>query len=62
MELQQVIDALRTHLPAVMRWSGSVARRMRGFNIAIGGKSSGKLESKIITGLISTKLTKLPPA
>ncbi len=49
MELQQLIDALRTHLPGVMRWSGSVARRMRGFNIAIGGKSSGNANTDALT-------------
>lgn len=49
MELQPVIDALRTHLPAVMRWSGSVAKRMRGFNIAIGGKSSGNANTDALT-------------
>lgn len=49
MELQPLIDALSTHLPAVMRWSGSVARRMRGFNIALEGKSTGNATTDALT-------------
>lgn len=50
MELRQLTDALTTHLPGVVRWAGSVAKRMRGFNIAIyGEKQSGSSNTDALT-------------
>lgn len=49
MDLHALTDALKTHLPAVMRWGGGVARRMRGFNIALTGKHSGSSATDALT-------------
>lgn len=44
-----LIPSLRTHLPGPMRWAGSVARRMRNFNIALEGKHSGSSNTDALT-------------
>lgn len=44
-----VIQALRTALPPVVRWSGAVARRMRQFNIAVEGKDTGNANTDALT-------------
>ncbi len=49
MNLNNLIDSLTTHLPPVMRWAGSVARRMRNFNIALEGKHSGSSNTDALT-------------
>src|SRR5215813_5279865 len=49
MNLDKLIDSLATHLPAAMRWGGSVARRMRNFNIALEGKHSGSSSTDALT-------------
>src|SRR5215475_8809830 len=49
MNLNQLIDSLATHLPPAMRWAGSVARRMRNFNIALEGKHSGSASTDALT-------------
>lgn len=49
MDLNRLIDALGTQLPPVMRWAGSVARRMRHFNIALEGKHSGSSNTDALT-------------
>ncbi len=49
MEVQPIIDALNVHLPAVMRWGGAVARRMRSFNIALDSKHSGSSNTDALT-------------
>ncbi len=49
MELKEITDALSAHLPEVMRWAGAVARRLRGFNIALDGKSSGSSNTDALT-------------
>jgi 3'(2'), 5'-bisphosphate nucleotidase len=49
MNLHNLIDALATQLPPVMRWAGSVARRMRNFNIALEGKHSGSASTDALT-------------
>src|SRR5262245_2464767 len=49
MNLNDLIDSLATHLPPVMRWAGSVARRMRDFNIALEGKRSGSSSTDALT-------------
>ncbi len=49
MNLNKLIDSLATHLPPAMRWAGSVARRMRHFNIALEGKHSGSSNTDALT-------------
>lgn len=36
-------------MPAVMRWAGAVARRLRGFNIGLTGKTSGSALTDALT-------------
>ncbi len=47
--LNQIIDALSTSLPPIMRWCGAVAKRLRQFNIAVEGKSSGNSNTDALT-------------
>ena len=47
--LDQIIIALANALPPVMRWSGAVAKRLRQFNIAVEGKSSGNSNTDALT-------------
>ena len=49
MELKNLTDALSTQLPEVCRWAGAVARRLRYFNIALSGKSSGSSNTDALT-------------
>ncbi len=49
MDLNKLIDSLASHLPPAMRWAGSVARRMRNFNIALEGKHSGSSNTDALT-------------
>lgn len=49
MNLDTLLAALETHLPAVMRWGGAVAKRMRSFNIALEGKHSGSSNTDALT-------------
>lgn len=49
MSPDSVIAALRTTLPPVMRWAGAIARRMRQYNIAVDGKSSGNANTDALT-------------
>jgi 3'(2'), 5'-bisphosphate nucleotidase len=44
-----VVTALSVQMPAVLRWSGAVARRLRQFNIALEGKSSGSASTDALT-------------
>lgn len=44
-----LITALSTHLPPVLRWAGSVARRLRGHNISLSGKTSGSEATDALT-------------
>ncbi|MFO0919538.1 MAG: inositol monophosphatase family protein [Planctomycetaceae bacterium] len=44
-----VITALSVHLPEVMRWAGALARRMRQYNIGLGGKTSGSALTDALT-------------
>ncbi len=44
-----VITALSVHMPAVMRWAGALARRMRQYNIGLGGKTSGSALTDALT-------------
>lgn len=49
MHLPDVINALMTHMPPVLRWCGAVAKRLRQFNIALDGKSSGSALTDALT-------------
>lgn len=44
-----VSTALSIQMPAVLRWAGAVARRLRSFNIALEGKKSGSAASDALT-------------
>jgi len=44
-----VIEALRRDTPDLVRWSGAVAKKLRTFNIAIDGKSSGSVFTDALT-------------
>lgn len=49
MELTQITDALSAHLPSILRWSGAVAKRLRQFNVAVEGKTSGSANTDALT-------------
>jgi len=49
MELKELTDAFSEHLPEVVRWSGAIARRLRNYDIAVGGKSSGSSNTDALT-------------
>jgi len=49
MELEPIIDALAKHLPAVIRWAGAVAKRLRYFDITLEGKTSGSASTDALT-------------
>lgn len=49
MHLPDLTNALMTHMPPVLRWCGAVAMRLRQFNIALGGKSSGSALTDALT-------------
>jgi 3'(2'), 5'-bisphosphate nucleotidase len=44
-----VINASMVHLPQVLRWSGAIAKRLRGYNIGLTGKSSGSALTDALT-------------
>ena len=41
MTLGDLTSALSREMPEVLRWGGALARRIRGFNISLPGKTSG---------------------
>jgi 3'(2'), 5'-bisphosphate nucleotidase len=47
--LSELIDALRLHTPGLLRWAGAIARRLRQFNVALEGKSSGNANTDALT-------------
>lgn len=47
--IDDVIEALNTAAPDLLRWSGAVARKLREFNIALDGKSSGNANTDALT-------------
>lgn len=49
MNPEPVIAALQHSLPSVVRWCGAVARRLRQFNISVGGKASGNANTDALT-------------
>ena len=48
-DLAVLTQALDRHLPPVLRWGGSIARRMRQYNIALEGKHSGSSNTDALT-------------
>ncbi len=44
-----MIAALQAALPPVVRWCGAVAKRLRHFDISVGGKSSGNANTDALT-------------
>lgn len=49
MYLKNLTTALSIHLPDAMRWGGALARRLRHFDIALTGKSSGSSNTDALT-------------
>jgi 3'(2'), 5'-bisphosphate nucleotidase len=49
MQLKTLTDALALHMPDVVRWGGAIARRLRQYNIAVTGKSSGSANTDALT-------------
>lgn len=45
----ELIAALAQSMPPVMRWAGAVARQLRQYDIAVGGKSSGFSNTDALT-------------
>jgi len=48
-DLDVIVSELARVLPPVLRWSGAVAKRLRQFNIAVEGKSSGNSNTDALT-------------
>ena len=46
---EAVIGELSRVMPPVMRWAGALARTLRGFDIALEGKSSGSASTDALT-------------
>ena len=49
MDVNALTAALSRHMPAVLRWSGAVARELRKHNIAVSGKNSGSAATDALT-------------
>lgn len=49
MQRDELIAALSTEMPAVLRWCGAVAKRLRQFNISVSGKTSGSSNTDALT-------------
>ena len=49
MELKPLTDALTAHGPDIVRWCGAIAKRLRQFNIALDGKTSGNANTDALT-------------
>ena len=48
-ELSEITRALSDHCPDILRWCGAIARKLRQFNVAIDGKSSGSSNTDALT-------------
>lgn len=48
-DLQDLTNALSLHMPSVLRWCGAAAKRLRQFDIAVDGKTSGSANSDALT-------------
>jgi 3'(2'), 5'-bisphosphate nucleotidase len=44
-----VITSLSVHMPAVLRWAGAIARRLRNYDIGLEGKNSGSAATDALT-------------
>lgn len=44
-----VVTALSVHMPPILRWAGAIAKRMRQYNIGLGGKTSGSALTDALT-------------
>lgn len=44
-----IAAALSQHMPAALRWAGAIARRLRGYNIGLTGKTSGSALTDALT-------------
>lgn len=49
LSVENVIEALMQDTPDLVRWSGAVAKKLRTFNIALEGKSSGNANTDALT-------------
>jgi 3'(2'), 5'-bisphosphate nucleotidase len=49
MDVNALTAALSRHMPAVLRWSGALARQLRQHNIAVSGKNSGNAATDALT-------------
>jgi len=49
LELEPIVSGLRQHLPPIVRWAGEISRRLRHFDIALDGKSSGSSNTDALT-------------
>jgi 3'(2'), 5'-bisphosphate nucleotidase len=49
MKRDELIEALSTQMPPVLRWCGAVARRLRQYDIGLGGKTSGSANTDALT-------------
>jgi len=47
--LNEIIAVLADCLPPVMRWGGAIAKRLRHFDISVGGKESGNANTDALT-------------
>ena len=48
-ERERLIAALARELPPLVRWGGRLARRLREYDIALGGKASGRADTDALT-------------
>jgi Inositol monophosphatase family len=49
MQLEELTAALSKEMPAVLRWCGAVAKRLRQYNISVSGKTSGSSNTDALT-------------
>ena len=49
LELPALIEALKLQTPPLLRWSGAIARKLRQYNVAVDGKSSGNANTDALT-------------
>ncbi|MGH7127429.1 MAG: inositol monophosphatase family protein, partial [Planctomycetaceae bacterium] len=49
MNINELTDALSTHMPNVLRWCGGVARQLRRFDVSVSGKVSGSANTDALT-------------
>ncbi len=45
----QIVEALAREMPRILRWGGAIARQIRPYNVAIGGKQSGNVNTDALT-------------